>query len=158
MVPVFIVVGLCVSYFALALLFAFFFENRMPQFTGRAVMSVCIIAFCATLAFILAAVIPDTEFGNRIQHAFGGGFVTYLICYLAVRDSNVRVDRLHFAIFALLIVTAMGVANELLEFFLQTHTAGVFADNPLDTWRDLASNSVGALIAACVFLMPAKHS
>lgn len=152
-----IIAVMCVSYFADAIFIAWLFEQPKPRFNRRAIGSVAIIATCIIIAYVLADIIPDVELGNRFQHALGGGLTAFLACFLACRDTDIDIGRIRFAVVALLIVTAMGVGNELLEFLLQTHSHYIFADNALDTWRDLASNAVGATIAA-ILLTPWQHT
>ncbi len=54
------------------------------------------------------------ELSNRVLHVFGGGFLAFLICFLAALDSRVRIRRFQFFLFSFLIVIALGVANEIL--------------------------------------------
>jgi len=73
--------------------------------------------------------------------------LAFLTCVLATRDARVNVDRGRFILLALLIVTALGVGNELAELALQSLTKFPFTDSLIDTWLDLLSNTTGALIA-----------
>lgn len=81
----------------------------------------------------------------------GGAFISYLACFLVVEDRNIKINKIQFFIFSALVVTTLGVGNELLEFFLQHYTHLVFSNDSLDTWLDLASNTAGIFIAALVF-------
>jgi hypothetical protein len=98
--------------------------------------------------FVVALSVPDAELGNRFQHAVGGGVLGVVLCYLVFRDHRIKATRFQFFIWTALIVTALGVGNELLEFVVQSEGSFVFANNVFDTWRDLASNSVGIALAA----------
>lgn len=141
-----------VSYFVLFEIFALFFDRHFERVHIRSFISIGLIAALYYLSLWLAFSIPDgmalfgvSDFGNRIQHALGGGFVTLFMCYRIVRDGRFRTTRLQFVIFSFLIVTVFGVANEVFEFFGQNFTSFlVFADSINDTWLDLISNSAGA--------------
>lgn len=114
--------------------------------------SLVYIVICISLIFTISLGVPDRGFGNRLLHAFGGGFLSFLICFLVVRDSGLKITRLQFFIFSLFVVTFLGVTNEIAEFFLQNYLAFHFADTINDTWLDLISNTVGALIGSVCFV------
>ena len=82
-----------------------------------------------------------------------GGVVAFVMFFLVVRDTRTALTRLQFFILGFLIVTALGVANELLEFFLQQTTGIIFNDDIFDTWLDLFSNTNGALLAGGLLTM-----
>jgi hypothetical protein len=112
----------------------------------------------ASIAYILGMTIPDLELANRVQHALGG-FVAYVSCHLAVRDLGINVGVYRFTFIALLMVASLGIANEIMEFGLQSTSLYVFSNDPYDTWLDLISNSVGEVIAASiVFFLVRKPS
>jgi hypothetical protein len=92
------------------------------------------------------------EFSNRVLHAYGGGFMAFLVCFLVVRDSKLSLTKFQFFIFSFLIVAALGVANEILEFFLQNYAGMIFSSHINDTWYDLMSNTIGSLIATVCFV------
>ncbi len=103
---------------------------------------------------IVVILVPDPALSNRIQHAFAGGFAAFLVCYLAVRDLNISINKFQFFVFSSLIVTALGVGNELAEFIFQEYIPIFpfqFAETPIDTWLDLVSNSVGVIVGALCF-------
>ena len=92
--------------------------------------------------------IPNEFWANRFLHAFGGGFLLYMICYSVMKDHQLTIDHFRFFVFSFLVVTSLGVANEMMELFLQTTTHLVFADSVTDTWLDLLSNIVGITLGA----------
>ena len=92
--------------------------------------------------------VPDTFWANRLQHAFGGGFMALVVYIFALRDSDISLRIFQAVIFGILIVTALGVGNELLELTLQTFTGVQFTHYLTDTWLDLLSNTVGVLAGA----------
>lgn len=144
--------AMCIAYAALFALFPLFFRQPMTPPRLQSVLSVGAIAGASLLVIWVSHRIPDAEWGNRVLHTFGGGFVGVLACVLAARDSRVQITRLQFFVFATLIVLALGVGNELIEFTLQSTTRMVFADSVNDTWLDLTSNTVGAVIGQIVLL------
>lgn len=103
------------------------------------------------MAYIVSFSIHDKQLSNRVLHAFAGGFTAFAVNFLAARDAKVEIGRMRFFIFAILIVTAMGVGNELIEFFLQKYYHFIFSPTVYDTWLDLFSNLIGTLIAGMVF-------
>lgn len=148
-------IGLCFSYFILFFLFPYFFKGELPKITHHSLRSVAIIAGASVASFIISELIPDPELKNRVLHGLGGGFVAFMICFLAVKDSKVTITKFQFFILSVLIVTAMGVGNEILEFFVQQYVPSlhfVFSAGPLDTWLDLMSNTAGILVASACFV------
>ncbi len=145
--------GLCVAYFVLLFLFPYFFENRIAKVTKKSFSFVALIAFLSLTGYLAGFRIPDLEFANRLQHAFGGGFLAFLICFLAIKDAGVKISKFKFFIFSALIVTALGVVNESMEYVLQNYFGFtlMFADSINDTWLDLVSNTVGIAIAGVCF-------
>ncbi len=67
--------------------------------------------------------------------------ITLSLYFLAAKDSNIVIDRFRFFTLSVLIVTGLGVANEMLEFFLQSQTGLIFTTSINDTRVDLTSTS-----------------
>ena len=147
-------IGYCLLYLGLAYLFPLFFTGRRPINVGEKISPrVILLIIIVTLAiFSFTTRIQDPMIENRLQHALGGGFLAFFICFLAARSSGVKITRFQFFFFSFLIATALGVANEILEYFLQTYTSLHFASSVADTWLDLVSNTVGILVATAIFL------
>ncbi len=146
-----VILILCASYFVILELFSIFFDGKTVRPGPKAIRSVAIIFVLALLGYAVALYIPDLEWGNRVLHGFVGGFLTFLICFLAATDGAFRISRFQFFIFSALLVTSLGVLNEHIELFLQTYIRLLFYSNPNDTWLDLISNTVGILLAgACL--------
>ncbi len=143
--------GLCAVYCSLLILFPAFFGKKSIGLSQTSLSSILIIVVSAFLAYIVSALIPDAAWGNRVQHAVGGGVVAFLVCFCATGDSGVRMSRFQFVALSVLIVTALGVANEMFEYVLQTFGIALFAETPEDTWLDLVSNTVGIVVAAAIF-------
>jgi hypothetical protein len=148
-----VALGLCVTYFLLYLLFPTFFKETIPAMGRRSLYSLAVIVGLSVLVFAISFAIRDSELSNRVLHIFGGGFLSFLICFIVVKDTKLQIDRLQFFVFSFLVVISLGAVNEMLEYFLQNYFNFSFAKTANDTWLDLISNSVGALIAA-VILVP----
>ncbi len=145
--------GLSIMYFVLSYCLAQFFEWEWPKFSLRtSLRSVALIFFVALLVFIAMSLVENRQIANRIEHAFGGGFLAFLVCYLVARDVGRPITRFQFFVLSFLVVTALGVANEILEFFAQNYWGFYVAKTVNDTWLDLISNTVGAFIGAAIFV------
>ncbi len=145
--------ALCVAYVVLAFLFAAFFRAPWPRFGWRSLVSLGIIIAVSVSSYLISFAIHDRQLSNRALHIVGGGLVSFLICFLVTKDHRLQIPRFQFFIFSMLIVTAMGVGNEIIECIVQYISPVIFAQDPRDTWYDLISNLVGSL-AASVVLMP----
>ena len=142
-----LIIPFCLTYFILAGLFSLFFDKHLPVFHTGPMRSLFIIVLLALGVFAIMSMIPDPEIANRIEHAVGGGVLATLICFLVVRDTRPSITRFQFFIFSALVVTSLGVVNELVEFFLQAQFHLTMSRGMLDTWLDLSSNTVGTVLA-----------
>ena len=140
--------GLCVTYFFFYFGIPWFFNTRPRRFGIRSLYALGAILISFLIIEYISFGICGAFWGNRVQHALGGGFLISYICFRALRDAGQRMDPMRFIILAGLLATALGVANEIAEFFLQLYTQAIFSDSALDTWYDLLSNTVGILCSA----------
>ncbi|MDB5239366.1 MAG: hypothetical protein JWO00_701 [Candidatus Parcubacteria bacterium] len=147
-----ITASLVAAYFILYAFFPFFFGQKLERPGARSIISVLIIVILSFAGYAVVLHTRDLEMGNRILHGFGGGFVAFLVCFLAVRDSRISITKFQFAVLGSLIVTGLGVANEIVEYFLQNYGGMVFLRTTNDTWLDLMSNTVGIIIALAVLV------
>ncbi|MFA5829637.1 MAG: hypothetical protein WC843_04030 [Candidatus Gracilibacteria bacterium] len=145
-------IAMCLAYVVLYFLFSFFFKNKFTPITGKSFISIFLIIIVSFIAYTASFGVADPELGNRIMHMFGGGFLAFMVCFLVVKDSKLAINKFQFFIFSFLIVIALGVANEIAEFFLQNFAYLRFSSSINDTWLDLISNVIGALIAAVCFV------
>jgi len=118
--------------------------------------SFILITLSSVAVFSIVFLIRDPELANRFQHAIAGGFLTMLISYLAFKDSQVKINKLQIILLSVLVVTFLGVLNEILEFIIQINTNLVFADNLNDTWLDLTSNFFGIMLGNIFALLDNK--
>jgi ABC-type Fe3+-siderophore transport system permease subunit len=145
-----ITVGLVAAYFGIAFLLSFFFTGKRPIFTRNSLVSVGIIGILSAAGYVVAFTISDPEVGNRILHGFGGGFMALLVCFFVIKDTRLQINKFQFFVISFLLVTSLGVANEILEFFLEQHLHLVFVPHIYDTWFDLMSNTVGVITGLLV--------
>ncbi len=154
MVPIYLLlltVAMCAAYLLLYFGFTYFFTNKIANLGSGSLVSIVYISLFSLASYGVSVLIADLELANRILHVFGGGFLAFLVCFLVVRDSKVAVTRFQFVVLSFLVVVALGVANEIAEFFLQNYLAYTAALTINDTWLDLISNVVGASLAAFIF-------
>lgn len=142
---------LCLIYLLSRVLLPLFFIGERGGL-ARIFPSFAFLFFASIAATALSLSIPDPFLANRALHGLAGGFMAFFACFLAVRDSRLSLTRFQFFVIAALIVTALGVANELVEFVGQAYFGFVFAETITDTWLDLLSNSIGILFGALCFV------
>lgn len=151
-----ITLGQCSVYTLLFFIFPFFFDQPAKKLlTRRSLYSLTAIVTLSFIIYVWSGSVPD-PLGNRLLHFFGGGMLTFFVCFLAVRDTGIAINKLQFFLFSFMAVTSLGVANEIVEFLLQNYcnfAHFIFADSINDTWLDLVSNTTGALLAS-VCLVP----
>ncbi|ETB63952.1 TPA: hypothetical protein DIC38_01530 [Candidatus Nomurabacteria bacterium] len=139
------------TYIVFFYLFGLFFEKEV-SFSKKSIISLIIIAILSFTTYEIAFMIPSLEIGNRFLHGVGGGFISSLLSFLVFKDTKIQVSKFQFFFFTFLIVSTLGVFNEILEFFLQNYAHKIFAINSKDTWLDLISNTVGAIISSLVLM------
>jgi len=144
--------GLCFSYFFLHYFLPIFFEKEIEKINKKAYIYISIVAILSLLIYVIVLNIPNIELGNRLLHSIGGGFMAFLVCFLVVRDGQLKVSKLQFFVFSVLFVTAMGVTNEIAEFVMHNYMGLVMATSINDTWLDLISNLGGTLVAGLLFV------
>ncbi len=145
----------CLTYVALYFLLPKFFGQTIPPFGPASWRSMAILLVLSLGTQLLSLLLPcqqDFGIGNRFLHAIGGGFLAFLMYFLAARDSKINIAKFQFFVFGLLFVTSLGVAYELFEFLIQSTTGHIFSPTPIDTWLDLTSNTAGLLLAAAFFV------
>lgn len=140
-------------YIILNYTFQYFFKNKKINKKSLKKKSFLIILLSSILIFSIMLFIKDIELANRFQHAIGGGFLAMLISYLAFKDSNANLNKLEIFILSVLLVTFLGVLNEIAEFFVQANTNLIFSHSIEDTWLDLTSNMFGIILGSLPILL-----
>ena len=143
--------GLCIVYFFLEHIFNLFFERHFAHLGKRSIVSVLLIVIISFVGYFLTSLIPNPETSNRVLHMFGGGFLAMMVCFLVVKDSRIPITKFQFFVFSFFVVTALGVANEIMEFLLHYYFGWVFATSATDTSLDLISNTVGIIVGSIAF-------
>lgn len=151
-------IGLSLTYAGCYFLYPFFFNGSIPRWSNRSARSIGIVVVLSLLSFVIASLIPDVGWSNRVLHALGGGSLGMLVCWLAVRDSGLTIRPFQLLLFSFLVVMTLGVGNEVIEFFLQEYYGFRFSVTVFDTWFDLMSNGVGAGLVALILLLLPKRS
>lgn len=146
-----ITISLVGLYFAVGVLFSLLFENRLPKLYKWTFLSLAIILCGSLVSYLFVSLIPDAQIANWVLHGLGGGFLALMVCFLATRDFGIDLNRLQFFVLSMLVVGALGIANEILEFILQNYAEITFAVSVNDTWYDLISNTIGSFAAALFF-------
>lgn len=147
-----ITLGLLILYFILFYFLPYFFDKPGKKIKlKKAGISISLLVIVSLISYLVSFSLTDVELGNRILHIFGGGFTAFLLCFLVVKDLNLQINKIQFLTISALIVIALGVSNELAEFFLQSNFNHISSHNTEDTWRDLTSNLVGILLASIIF-------
>lgn len=155
---VLVTLGMCTAYIGLSFLFPFFFKNTITRLNSKFLYSIFYIISISFIIFFVSSIFLDDETANLVLHIFGGGFLSFFVCFRAARDSRVTINRFQFFVFSFLIVTALGVVNEIVEFIGQDYLHMIFAVGVSDTWLDLVNNWTGALIASVCFVPFLKSS
>lgn len=145
--------AMCCAYAVLFFVFPLFFQNKMPILNPKSIYSIFYIILFSIVTYLVSGSIANPALSNRILHIFGGGFLAFLTCFLVAKDSKLQISKFQFFLFSFLIVIGLGVANEILEFFLQNYLHYIFSQSVNDTWLDLMSNVAGAVIAS-ICLVP----
>ncbi|MBI5004077.1 hypothetical protein HZC00_03215 [Candidatus Kaiserbacteria bacterium] len=125
--------------------------SREVQVDQRIYRSMLLIALSSTAGYMMSDAIPDPWWANRVLHLVGGGFTGALLCFLAAYESMPHMGALRFIATTALVVTALGVANEITEFILGHLTNSVHAFDRYDTEWDLISNSIGLCASMLIF-------
>jgi uncharacterized membrane-anchored protein len=151
---------LCLTYLILLRFYPHLFNQPRRETSIHRIWTVCAIILAVETVFfsISFSLGSNVGIGNRLLHAMGGGFTAFLVSYFATRDSGVQLTRIQFFIISALVVTALGVGNELAEFFFQETIGTISAQSTIDTWQDLLSNTIGLILAASIFTPLHKKS
>ena len=145
-----ITISLAIGYFILLWFFPLFFEQKTGKVSKKSFLSVAIIFALSLLLYFIVSNIGDPWWANRFQHAMAGGFITFVVCFLAAKDSGFPKRRFQFFFISILIVAGLGVCSEIVESVMQNYAGLTMSSSINDTWLDLISNTVGSLLAALI--------
>jgi hypothetical protein len=141
-----------ITYFCLFFLITRFFKSTAALPPRRALVSLLFTFLFVIIGYAIIFTLPHPIWGNRFQHGFCGGFISFLLYFFVVKDSGVILNKFQFFVFGVLVVTTLGVGNELLEYVLHNYFSMVMSTYINDTWLDLISNTTGLLLASVCFV------
>lgn len=100
-------------------------------------------AFLYLVSFYLPSINIAGEDTDFVKHFVGGGLFSGLLWLYIKQSLNWRAHPLLELVSLYFLVSGLGVANELFEFFLAE--TGIMYVPSWDTWWDLLANNLGAL-------------
>ncbi len=104
------------------------------------------------ISSLVSLLIPDRVIGNFFYHAIGGGVTTTLLYVYLLKTYGLHYSwRVELALLYGF-VSSLGVINELAEYAGEfAIRVGLFSWDSHDTWRDLAANTAGAILAWLIY-------
>jgi hypothetical protein len=100
------------------------------------------------VASIISLLISDRVVGNLFYHAIGGGMATTLLYVYLLKTYGINYSWRVELVLLYGFVSGLGVINELAEYAGEfAIRVGLFSWDSHDTWRDLAANTGGAVVA-----------
>lgn len=113
------------------------------------------ILIIAGLIYFVSWYLPSPKV-DQMQTAFmthfvGGGIFSGIVWVYVRKQLGLNYRPLQDLVFTYILVSALGVANELFEFFI-TRT-GLASLTSYDTWWDLVANTSGALLFWFVYFI-----
>lgn len=145
-----IALGMCAAYVFLFYTLPLFFNQPQGRLSAQSAYNLIGLLIVSAVAYAISYAITDLELANRFLHAIGGGFIAAFMFYLVAHDTKISLTRFQYFGASMLIVIALGVLNEHVEFLLHTITPYTFTPHITDTWLDLASNTSGALLGTLI--------
>ncbi len=139
------------TYFFLTYFLQIFFNWKISE-TKFNLFHIWIILVLYFFFIIFANSLENVELWNRIQHMFWWWFMMVVIFFFSTFASKIKLTKIQFFVLAMLITTAFWVVNELAESIFQIGKVMLFSTNIADTWLDLWSNSIWALIWSLIFV------
>jgi hypothetical protein len=104
------------------------------------------------ISSIISLLVPDRVVGNFFYHAIGGGMTTTLLYVYLMKTYGLTFSWRVELVLLYCFVSALGVINELAEYAGEfAIRVGLFSWDSHDTWRDLAANTSGAVIAWLIY-------
>ena len=126
-------------YFILPLVLPLFVKG-----VPKSKMPLVIAAVLYFISWFLPSPLIEGQNTFFITHLVGGGIFTGFVWLYIKNFYNLKISPLAEIILLYLLVSALGVTNELFEFVFTK--LGIFSVNPFDTWWDLLANTLGAVI------------
>lgn len=89
----------------------------------------------------------DQFLGNILLHTIGGGIAGVCLFFYLAYTFELKVNWRLQLLLVFMFICTLGVLNELWEFSFELLHLGKYSFDTHDTWRDLASNTFGAVLA-----------
>ncbi len=104
------------------------------------------------ISSLISQLIPDRIIGNLFYHAIGGGVTTTLLYVYLLKTYRLNYSWRVELVLLYGFVSGLGVINELAEYAGEfAIRVGIFSWDSHDTWRDLAANTSGAILAWLIY-------
>lgn len=145
-----LIIAYIIAYYWLALWFQYFFNEKKTlkyKFYHSVIIALFYFAVVLWITFI-----PNEIIGNRLLHAVWGWFITIIITFFSLKASQIKITKFQFIFLWFFISTTLWVLNELAESLWQNIFNYPFSTYINDTWFDLWSNTIGAIIWLLVFV------
>jgi hypothetical protein len=98
-------------------------------------------------AQIVSNQMSDQLLGNILLHTVGGGVASACLFFYIIYTFEIKINWRLQLLALFMLVSTFGVMNELWEYSFELLHLGKYSFDTHDTWRDLASNTGGALAA-----------
>jgi len=145
-----LIVSYIILYYWLALWLQYFF-NEKKQLLYKFYHS-AIIVLLFLVVVVSTELMTNEIIWNRLLHAFWGWFIMIVVTLFSLKASQVKINKFQFLFLWFFIATTFWVVNELTESFWQIVLHYTFSSYFNDTWLDLWSNTVGAIVWLLVFV------
>ena len=101
----------------------------------------------ASVSAVTVSYYMNSMMGNFVQHTIGGGMAVGIGFFYLKQQFKTTYNWRIELILLFGLVSALGCINELAEFAADNLGFGIFSFDRQDTWRDIAANSLGAVLA-----------
>jgi hypothetical protein len=129
------------------------FKRSQCKLTKQSIISLLLILiFSVCVYFVSYHLITNKVLGNRFLHIFGGGFTLFIVVFLALKDAKIKLKSWVVLLIGFMVVTLLGLFNEVLEILIQKNIGFTLATSLDDTLLDLLSNNIGLVLAYLVSL------
>jgi hypothetical protein len=98
-------------------------------------------------AQIISNQMSNQLLGNILLHTIGGGVASACLFFYIIYTFEIKINWRLQLLALFMLVSTFGVMNELWEYSFELLHLGKYSFDTHDTWRDLTSNTGGALAA-----------
>lgn len=105
-----------------------------------------IAAICLPILGSILSLHYGGKVGNFLLHSIGGGLAPACIFRYLTATLGWSLNWRFSLVGTFMLASSLGVINELAEFGAELLLIGTFSFDSQDTWRDLAANTLGAVV------------